>query len=175
MPPLAYLITWTTYGSWLHGDVRGSVQQGQPGILPPDHVREAADCQRMTEEPVRLSPAQREIVETTIREHCALRGWTLHAVNPRSNHVHVVVTAEATPERVLTQLKSWCARRLSDHAGLAWQPRNGRRRWWTEHGSTRYLNDESHLANAIRYVVERQGPAGFNLAERSPLPGACLS
>lgn len=156
MPLLAYHITWTTYGSWLPGDERGWVQSGQAGIQAPDATLTEATRQRLAEAVVALSAAQREIVEATIREHCTLRGWTLHAVNPRSNHVHVIVTAEATPETVMSQLKAWCARRLSDHAGLIDRRRNGRRRWWTEHGSTKYINDEAYLLNAIRYVNERQ-------------------
>ncbi|HEX9659180.1 MAG TPA: hypothetical protein VGA18_02730, partial [Rhodothermales bacterium] len=34
--PLAYLITFTTYGTWLHGDERGSVDPGHsiPGTPP---------------------------------------------------------------------------------------------------------------------------------------------
>lgn len=33
--PLAYFITWRTYGTWLHGDERGSVQRGSSGPLAP--------------------------------------------------------------------------------------------------------------------------------------------
>jgi hypothetical protein len=28
MPPIAYHLTWTTYGTWLPGDSRGWVQSG---------------------------------------------------------------------------------------------------------------------------------------------------
>ncbi|MFO0927575.1 MAG: transposase [Gemmataceae bacterium] len=156
MPAIAYHITWTTYGSWLPGDERGWVQSGLPGIQAADAMLAEATRQRLAEAVVVLSPAQREIVEATIRDVCTTRGWTLHAVNPRSNHVHVVVTAEATPETVMSQLKAWCSRQLSDHAGLVGSTRNGRRRWWTEHGSTKYIFDEGYLHNAIRYVNERQ-------------------
>ena len=31
--PLAYLITWTTYGTWLHGDDRGSFDHNGDFIL----------------------------------------------------------------------------------------------------------------------------------------------
>jgi hypothetical protein len=42
--PLAFLITWRTYGTWLHGDSRGSVDRahnryGTPR-LPPNKVRQ---------------------------------------------------------------------------------------------------------------------------------------
>jgi hypothetical protein len=31
------------------------------------------------------------------------------------------------------------------------------RKRWTRHGSTRYVNDERYLADAINYVLNRQG------------------
>jgi REP element-mobilizing transposase RayT len=111
---------------------------------------------------VLLDDSQRQVVERTIHEHCRIRQWHLHAVNVRSNHVHVVVTADLAPEQVLSQLKAWCARRLSEQAGLVEQntsvdhSRDGKKRWWTEHGSTKWINDDGHLLNAIRYVNERQ-------------------
>ena len=160
MGPLAYLITWTTYGTWLHGDARGWVQSGQPGIQPPAPLRRAAMQRRMTEEPVLLEETQRQLVENTIRQHCTIRGWMLHAINVRSNHVHVVVSADTTPEQVMQQFKAWCSRRLSeqrDGPARSGNPsKNGRHRWWTEHGSTKWIIDEDYLQNAIRYVNERQ-------------------
>jgi REP element-mobilizing transposase RayT len=154
--PLAYLITWTTYGTWVHGDDRGWVKSGDLGIKPADHRRAAVVRERMTDEAVLLSPAQREIVESTIRQHCEVRKWPLLALNVRTNHIHLVVTASGTPEAVMSQLKAWCSRRLSEHAGLVGRAKNGQRRWWTEHGSTKYINDEAYLHNATRYVNERQ-------------------
>src|SRR2546430_11024925 len=34
--PLAYHITWTTYGTWLPGDDRGWVKKGSSAVQPPD-------------------------------------------------------------------------------------------------------------------------------------------
>jgi hypothetical protein len=45
-------------------------------------------------EPVHLDVAQREIVRRTIVDHCEIRGWLLHAANPRNTHVHGVVGAD---------------------------------------------------------------------------------
>ncbi len=89
------------------------------------------------------------MVEQTIRDHCKIRGWTLHAVNVRSNHVHVVVTADRDPDEVMTQFKASCTRRLKES-----DPE--RERWWTKGGSTKWINDNAYLQNAIRYVAEGQ-------------------
>jgi REP element-mobilizing transposase RayT len=149
--PLAYLITWTTYGTWLPGDERGWVDRGTPGVQAPDPARQGAAYQQLVEAPVILDPEQRALVEATVRAHCDFRHWSLHAVNVRSNHVHVVVTAPATePKKVMDQFKAWCSRRLNERAGKVQD------RWWTRHGSTKWINDEDYFHNAIRYVLERQ-------------------
>jgi REP element-mobilizing transposase RayT len=149
--PLAYLITWTTYGTWLPGDGRGWVAKGAAGIQAADPARKSAARASLVESPVGLDPEQRALVEATIRAHCDLRRWSLHAVNARSNHVHVVVTVPATdPTKVMDQFKAWCSRRLNERAEKAPE------RWWTRHGSTKWINDDAYLQNAIRYVLERQ-------------------
>ena len=156
--PLAYHITWTSYGTWLHGDQRRWVEDGVFEIQSANPEKEAEARQRMKDAPAVLSMEQRAIVAKTIEDHCRIRAWTLHALNVRSNHVHVVVTADRSPEDVLNQLKAWTSRRLSDQAGLVEKVavKAGRRRWWTEHGSTKYINDVEYLENAIRYVKELQ-------------------
>jgi hypothetical protein len=106
--PLAYHITRTTYGTWLAGDARGWVEAGTPGVQPPDPAQAYAARRRMTAVAVTLSGEQRAVVEQTVRRHCTLRRWELHALNVRSNHIHLVVTApEIKPEVVLSQLKAW--------------------------------------------------------------------
>lgn len=147
--PIAYLITWTTYGSWLPGDARGWVRTGEPDIQPADGGRVRDARERMRYEAVVLTAEQRTTVRRTIEEHCRIRGWRLDALNVRSNHVHLVAAAGARPEDVMEQLKAWCSRRLNE-AG------ERRRKWWTEHGSTKWINDETYHRNAIRYVTERQ-------------------
>src|SRR5687768_7467026 len=101
MPTLAYHLTWTTYGTWLPGDKRGWIKSGVVGIQPPNPKREEAASALMVEAAVQLTRQQRNIVEQTIREHCEIRKWRLHAVNARSNHVHVVVTADRDADDVM--------------------------------------------------------------------------
>ncbi len=159
MTPLAYHLTWTTYGTWLPGDERGWVKSGSAGIQEPDPRRHEEARAHLAEAAVLLTNEQRGVVTQTIRDHCRIRRWQLHAVNVRTNHVHVVVSADRAPEEVMNQLKAWCSRRLSDQAGLSGPVarRAGRRRWWTEHGSTKWITEDDYLQNAIAYVLERQG------------------
>ncbi|MFM7592106.1 MAG: hypothetical protein ACKO85_09960 [Isosphaeraceae bacterium] len=115
--PIAYFITWTCYGTWLPGDDRGWTKWRKGSKLPQpllaDWCRE-----RMLEESVTLDDIQRAIVNETVARHCELRNWHLHAVNCRSNHCHVVVTAtEYSGEQARDRLKSWCTRKLKEAEG----------------------------------------------------------
>ena len=93
----------------------------------------------------------------TVKSHCQIRGWLLHAVNARSNHVHVVVSATCDPDTIVEQFKAWSSRKLkSDHSV--------RKRFWTEGSSKRWINHEDDLDSAIEYVLEAQDRNG--LAER---------
>ena len=154
--PLAYFITFRCHGTWLPGDERGwtdrpvqardlSLRSGHPGLLS---MAQTA----MAQEPFVLDARHREMVEGAIRDVCVHRGWTLHALNVRTNHVHVVVSARLTPEQVMTSLKAWSTRRLRE-AGLvdeAVKP-------WSRHGSTRYLWRDDEIEAACGYVLEGQG------------------
>jgi REP element-mobilizing transposase RayT len=155
---LAYFITWTTYGTWLPGDGRGWIKANHNGIQKPDAKLEHNSRLCMAEDAIELSISQRALVERTIQQHCAIRHWQLHAVNARTNHVHVVVTADRDPDDVMNQLKAWCSRKLSDAAGLTESvaKKAGRRRWFTEGGDKELIHDEDYLRNAIRYVIEGQ-------------------
>jgi hypothetical protein len=103
--PLAFHLIWTTYGTWLPGDARGWVEAGVPGVQPPDPGREDRARELMAESAVVLSPEQRRIVTQTIQDHARVRGWVLHAVNVRSNRVHVVVTCACVGAKARDEFK----------------------------------------------------------------------
>lgn len=153
--PLAFLITWTCYGTWLPGDERGSTDDlhnlygTPPAPADVQKLGEAEDS--MTHAPMLLCEDSRVLVAATVREHCEFKRWTLHALNVRTNHVHVVVRYEGDPNVPLGQFKSWTTRRLRE-AGLCApdQP------VWTRRGSTRYLWKPEHVLGAIDYVMNRQ-------------------
>src|SRR5262245_18416511 len=168
MAPVAYFITFTTYGTWLHGRAPGSVDRvhNLPGTpwLPPDADRERQMRSALRQDPYVLDPARRAVVLRTIREVAAHRAWTLWAVHVRSNHVHVVMTAACKPEKVMADLKAWCSRRLREAFG-----ESSDRDRWTQHGSTRYLNDQESFVAAVTYVIENQGdPMEHHDSRREP-------
>jgi len=153
--PLAHLLTWSTYGTWLPGDERGWVNKHHAGAdVPyqrPDAARNAAARASMSESAVRLSRRARDAVDAAIRETSAYRAWPVHALSVRSNHVHAVVTADGVePGWARKALKAYGTRALN-----RLYPTPRRRHWWTEGGSDRYLNDERALQAAIRYVLNQ--------------------
>jgi REP element-mobilizing transposase RayT len=147
---IAYFSTWTTYGTWLPGDDRGWYQNGRLHL--PDFLAQFAASLRMTDDVVTLTPDQRSLVESTIKNHCIQRGWTLHAVNGRTNHVHVAVTA---PGRDLDiprkQFKAWCTRDLKEQTGLI-----HRKHWWTHRGWDLYIDNAHSLETVISYINDCQ-------------------
>ena len=152
--PLAFFITWTTYGTWLPGDDRSWNRKGELEERPSNPLLHEAAVAQMKELPFLLSEADRRIAEKTIRDHCDFRGWSLHAVNVRSNHAHAVVTAPGyKPETIVSQFKAWCTRKLQlSHPE--------RKRFWTEGASCRWINREDDFTAAIEYTLEAQDRKG---------------
>jgi REP element-mobilizing transposase RayT len=129
---LAYFITFTTYGTWLSGSAKGSVDgehnvYGTP-LAESDAGREQQAHEAMTQPAYVLSAAERRIVCKAIVGLARDRGWDLLAVHVRSNHVHVVVFAERDPGRLMSDLKGRASRDLA-LAGFD----DAARRRWTRH------------------------------------------
>lgn len=158
--PIAFFLTWSTYGTWLPGDARGWVEY-QHGFQLPDPILELECAARMTEDACRLAPHQRERVNKQVPETCEHKRWLLHAVNCRTNHVHVVLSSSAAPKIIREQLKAWCTRRLNEQqVELGIPERERRTKWWAERGSIRWIFNESDLAAAIDYVLNQQDNPG---------------
>ncbi|MBI1748258.1 MAG: hypothetical protein HYR55_17000 [Acidobacteria bacterium] len=154
--PLACLITFRCYGTWLHGDARGSVDryhnQHAAPLLPPHKPWWQHNRRALKHAPVELDEAQRAAVDVAIRETCALRGWELRAVHVRTNHVHVIVSARCRPEPVLSACKANATRPLKE-AGC-WPYEHSP---WVDGGSKRYLWTARSVDRAMDYVVNGQG------------------
>ncbi len=94
----AYFITFTTYGTHLHGDERGSVnpthnKYGEPQLaIRPGLV--AAERAFLRQPPFVMAADHRAAVNASIVETCSVSGWQLFALNVRTNHVHALVSAD---------------------------------------------------------------------------------
>src|SRR5262245_32766922 len=133
--PLAFLITFRCYGTWLHGDERGSVNRFRNKYktyrLPSDQKWLEINRQRLKSEIVTLDAEQRKAVEKAVRETCDIRKWHLQAVNVRTNHVHAVVSIGAIkPETALNAFKANATREMRQNG--CWK---NERSPWADKGS----------------------------------------
>ncbi len=153
---LAYFITFTTYGTWLPGMAKGSVDRehnafGTPWV-PADEERERLAREAMVQEPYVMRQSERDMVCQAIVGLATDRHWQLLAMHVRSNHVHVVIAADRDPERIMSDMKARASRDLV-RAGFG----TADRRRWTRHGSTRHLFREADICNKVRYTLNEQG------------------
>src|SRR5207249_10811119 len=154
--PLGYLLTFRAYGTWLHGDKRGSVDRrhkryGSP-MLPLSERRSQIERLLLKQHPVRFDARQRAAIESAARETCTIRKWQLWALNVRTNHVHCVITANRKPDAVLSAIKANATRTMRENR--SWMIEQSP---WEHRGSKKYLWSEKDLAEAIGYVIKKQG------------------
>ena len=155
--PLAWLLTFTTFGTWLHGDPRGSTQHEAPGrsrSLKAEPGMVAFERAEMAGPAFALDSAQRAVVLRTIQEVSDHRGWELLALNVLTSHVHGVCAGDAPGRKMMADWKSYATRRLREH-GLA----TPTARVWTASGSVLRLFSDRSVFQACDYVLGAQGSA----------------
>ena len=150
--PHGYHITFGTYGARLHGSPKPHVdrdhnQYGAP-LAPTDPAREEAARRRMKQAPVVMTPEQRACVEEAIKELASRYHWTIHAIASQSDHTHVVTTAGRLGEPLRDALKAAAARALNKCFG--------KREWWAENGSAKYLWEPDYFHSATDYVKRQR-------------------
>lgn len=120
---MIYFLTFSTYGTHLPGDSRGSIHQ---------QLHQGPQRKLMTEPAYRLErAADRAAVLETIIEVCRHREWRLIAPHVRAEHVHGVVHVECvSPSRVPGDGKSYSSRALRKLSP-------GRKNFWTVGGDAR--------------------------------------
>ena len=155
--PLAYFITFRTYGTWLHGDQRGSVDRHGRNIyrterISLDPVFSVTMDRNMDCEPFLLDGRCGAVVELAIRKVCIIREYGLIAINVRTNHAHVVVSARRSPDIVMSAFKANATRELRESNLAACDSRV-----WSRGGSTRYLWKPRNVEAAVEYTINGQG------------------
>ncbi len=109
----------------------------------------------MTETAVVLNSVQRRKVEGVCRRHAEIRGWEFHAVNARTNHVHVAVTADTEPKKVRGQFKANATRVLRQTPDAI-----SNTKIWTRAGDIEIVDDEDSLEQVVIYINEAQDRMG---------------
>lgn len=149
--PIAYFITWTVYGTFLQGDARWW-RSREKGKRPPQPLLEQWHRDRLKHDVILLTESHRRTVSSAVAKHCNHRGWVLHIDNPRSNHVHVVVSAKGYDGRtVRDQLKANATGALRRSCSEFKD-----RKVWTTGGDWKCINSDDDLQQAILYAGEVQ-------------------
>ena len=155
--PLGYFLTFRTYGTWLHGDERGSTDRfnnayGEP-FIKPNHKWKQYNSRSLRSKPFELNAQGRSVVEAAIREVCEHYGWNLVAVHVRTNHVHLVVQCPVHSSRTaVRRFKMYSTRHLKESGLWNWSHSP-----WADKGSRRMIWNETGFTAAVNYVNNRQG------------------
>ena len=174
-----WLLTWTTYGSWLPGDDRGSTgiihdqsgqwlarnEIGEPFVDLSNALRDFSR-EAMKGDEVRLNLEQARVLLTQFHCTSGVRRWRFLAVAIMANHIHFVVNVhgDPEPEDILRDFKSYGSRALN----LQWGRRDSDT-WWTESGSKRKLDSDNSVIGAVRYLTEQEFPLLIWTLERGML------
>ena len=126
-----------------------------------DAVLERRRKSGLIEAPWLLGTAARTLTVDAMVRVCAFRGWTAHAIHARTTHIHAVIAGNDKPERMAQDFKAYATRAL--------QRELARRRYWADHGSTRYLWNTTSVNAAVEYVLHGQGArmASYRAADTS--------
>jgi len=152
--PLAYHITWGTYGTRLHGDSRGAVHRSENQFGDPILGRDGdwqSEESNLLRFPLRiLTMQQRLFVERTTPTICNRGKWDLIAVAAGSDHVHCVLNAQVEGKDIRKWLKRWLSEAMTEH----WPIQPGEV-WWAECGSVKWVWHEDYYARVIKYVRDQ--------------------
>jgi len=155
--PLAYFITIRTHGTWLHGDERGSVVRHDRNLYGGDRIGldpvfSVIMGRNMAADAFLLDAAQRKVVDEAIKSVCIIREFGLKALNVRTNHAHIVVTAPVKPNAVMVAFKANATRELKAALLVG-----ADQKVWSRGGSTKYLWKPMNVERAIDYTINGQG------------------
>jgi len=153
--PLAYHITFGTYGMRLHGDARGTVDRKMNGpgeaIVGRCEELEKMERGRLKFPPRELTREQQMAVQLYVPTICARGGWKYIECAGARDHVHVVLGAQAEGDAVRKWFKRW----LSEAMNSRWPVREGET-WWAEAGSVKWVWTEDYLETVTKYVRDQR-------------------
>ena len=138
-----YMVTWTTYGSWLQGDERGYVKHGRT-ILGNNAIRQA-NLNTLKIPPVVLTKPERRLVYETIVSESKAIDQEILALTVCSDHVHLTARpCGESIEEIVSRYKNKAMFALRKYG------RNGR--IWTRGFDKRFCFTNEQLSARITYI-----------------------
>ena len=140
---VGYMVTWTTYGSWLPGDKRGYVKRGK--VLPsnPNILKASKSMQKSTT--ITLNSEQKAIIRRAILQEAGKIGHKIEALAVCTNHIHLVARPfEESIESKISRYKNVAMFALCKNGPV--------KRIWSRGFDKRFCFNEKSLNQRIQYV-----------------------
>jgi REP element-mobilizing transposase RayT len=137
---VGYMVTWTTYGTWLQGDKRGYVKKSV--TLAGNERLEQANEDLQKHNSIILTFAERDTVSKAIAAEAQKIGHIIEAIAVRSNHVHIAARpCKETIEQIISRYKNISRMAL-----------NRKERIWTHGFDKQFCFSEQDFKQRIEYV-----------------------
>jgi len=160
---IGYMLTWTTYGSWLQGDEKRYVKDGE--TLDANPNLKQSNLLSLKQQIIKLTPQQKNTVRNAILEEAKRINHKIHAIAVCSNHIHIVAENNQTPiNQAVIRYKNVATASLK-RTGL-----NGK--IWTKGFDKRFCFTEKELKQRIEYVNkhnEKTNPTNSPTVNYEPL------
>ena len=144
---IAYMVTWTTYGTWLQGDERKYVKNGE--ILQPNEKLKTENQEQQKFQTITLNKNQRQIAEQAIRQEAKRINQKILALAVCANHIHLLAEkSEKTIEQTVHNYK-YAATAALRKAGL-------QNKIWTKGFDKRFCYQQQELQQKIKYIQDHK-------------------
>jgi REP element-mobilizing transposase RayT len=144
---VGYMITWTTYGTWLQGDERRYVKNGK--IRLPNRGLTEANRKAQLQDAVLLTKAQQNVVRGAIVQQAKTQGHRIRALAVNATHVHVVAEYANQPISKMVPYYKKPAR-------LALKTMGHTGKLWTTGYDKRFCFDRAALDQRTEYVKKHE-------------------
>jgi len=147
-----YHITVGTYGTRLHGGQAPTVALPQNRVGDPfvsfDPSLWLWRRDSMIQEPTYLTEEQRLFLEGVISNICERGGWLLHHFACQRDHFHLLLSSESDPKQIRRWVKTWFTQALNE--------KFGKKKWFADYGSTKWINDENYYQAVVEYILQQR-------------------
>jgi len=140
---IGYMVTWTTYGTWLQGSKRGYVKDGE--VHGACAGLKEANKKRQKERRFILTKENCETVGKAILDEAGRLGQEIHAMTISTTHVHIVVNVIDEPIETAVARYKRAATKALRAKGITGKV-------WTRGYDKRYCFDEKSLCARVDYV-----------------------
>ena len=140
---VGYMITWTTYGTWLQGNTKGFVKDGE--VRGDNIALKRSNIKNLAGKAVRLGRREKEIVREAIIEAAKRFKQKIPAIAVHSNHVHLVCEYVDVPIGII-------AGHYKNAGRVALQQNGFQGRVWTTGYDRRFCFSDKELKARIAYV-----------------------